>query len=137
MKNKTTLTIETLKTKYLDLIKELHPDLDQEELWDFVKKYFKHFKARIETTDKLEYRFLNLGTVATSNKKLKEVVNSNRRKVKGFNELSPKVQVLNKNTEKNLEEQEKYLEYSNELLKRGRTLKTRKEIKNATKTDNT
>ena len=127
MKSKTTLTIETLKTKYLSLVKELYPDLDQEELWSFVKGYFKHFKSRTETTDKLEYRFLNLGTIATSNKKLKEVVNANKRKVNGFNELSPKVQVLNKNTEKNLEEQEKYLEYSNTLLTRGRTFKTRNE----------
>lgn len=127
MKSKNTLTIETLKTKYLDLIKGLYPDLNQDELWGFVKGYFKHFKKRIDTTDKLEYRFLNLGTIATSNKKLKEVVNSNKRKVKGFNELSPKVQVLNKNTERNLEEQEKYLEYSNTLLTRGRTFKTRKE----------
>jgi hypothetical protein len=126
MKSKTTLTIETLKTKYLDLIKELHPELDQDELWSFVKGYFKHFKSRVETTDKLEYRFLNLGTVATSNKKLKEVVNSNRRKIKGFNDLSPKIKVLNKNVERNLEEQEKYLEYSNTLLTRGRTFKTRK-----------
>ena len=121
------LTIETLKTKYLERIKGIYPDLNQDELWSFVKGYFKHFKKRIDTTDKLEYRFLNLGTIATSNKGLNDLVRSNKKKVENKELMSPKIQNLNKNLDKLLIEQEKYLEYSNELLKRGRTFKTRKE----------
>ncbi len=50
---------------------------------ELTEAYFKHFKGRIQSLDKLEYRFLNLGTVGTKSSKLeKEMVKIQAAKAK-------------------------------------------------------
>jgi hypothetical protein len=39
---------------------------------ELTEAYFKHFKDRIQSLDKLEYRFLNLGTIGTKSSKLEK-----------------------------------------------------------------
>ena len=57
------------------LISKLKEEFKQENVEELTEAYFKHFKERIQSLDKLEYRFLNLGTVGTISSKLeKEMV---------------------------------------------------------------
>ena len=57
------------------LISKLKEEFKQENVEELTEAYFKHFKERIQSLDKLEYRFLNLGTVGTKSSKLeKEMV---------------------------------------------------------------
>ena len=58
-----------------NLIDKLKQDFPQDNIEELTEAYFKHFKERIQSLDKLEYRFLNLGTVGTKSSKLeKEMV---------------------------------------------------------------
>ena len=57
------------------LISKLKEEFPQDNVEELTEAYFKHFKERIQSLDKLEYRFLNLGTVGTKSSKLeKEMV---------------------------------------------------------------
>jgi len=57
------------------LISKLKEEFTQDNVEELTEAYFKHFKERIQSLDKLEYRFLNLGTVGTKSSKLeKEMV---------------------------------------------------------------
>ena len=54
------------------LISKLKETFPQDNVEELTEAYFKHFKERIQSLDKLEYRFLNLGTVGTKSSKLEK-----------------------------------------------------------------
>jgi len=65
------------------LISKLKEEFPQDNVEELTEAYFKHFKERIQSLDKLEYRFLNLGTVGTKSSKLeKEMVKIQAAKAK-------------------------------------------------------
>ena len=65
------------------LISKLKETFPQDNVEELTEAYFKHFKERIQSLDKLEYRFLNLGTVGTKSSKLeKEMVKIQAAKAK-------------------------------------------------------
>lgn len=55
-----------------NLIDKLKQDFPQDNIKELTEAYFKHFKERIQSLDKLEYRFLNLGTIGTKSSKLEK-----------------------------------------------------------------
>jgi hypothetical protein len=75
------LTIEIIKSKYLERVREKYPDLDSEalkEVWEYVLGYFPYYKERVKTLDFLEYKFLNLGITRTSSTAVRDWLISNK-----------------------------------------------------------
>ena len=57
--------IKTIRSKVINRIKELYPDKPEENINQLIDEYFKFFKSRVITLDKLEFRLLNVGTINT------------------------------------------------------------------------
>jgi len=111
------------------LISKLKEEFPQDNVEELTEAYFKHFKERIQSLDKLEYRFLNLGTVGTKSSKLeKEMVKIQAAKAKLEQEALDKAKpnsYLIHIYKHNLIDLESLIEVR-ERIKKGKTVKKRR-----------